>query len=284
MPIYDLSYRRLEQRLPPPVGRFAIIARLGILERLSRRWFDLLIGVSLLPFVVFAIALFVSMRYPELTANVPILKFGPSSFRSFLWAQSFFAFLVTIFAGSGVISGDIRTRALPLYLSKPISPFDYIVGKLMVPTFFLALVTALPAELLWLMRVLTGEGVAFFTEHPLLPVRILLASAVTMVVMSVLMLALSSLSRSAWLPGLGLAIIYLFAPPLAGLMRLLFKTDLPILLSLHANLSRVSDGLFGTPPTSGPSWLASLAVLVLVTIACGVVLRIRIRGVDVVSS
>lgn len=283
MPVYDHSYRHLERALPMPSARWLVIARLGIVERLSSRWFDALLAVALLPFLYYAVRIFVEARFPDVIQSVPQLAVQPGSFLQLLRAQLGFAFLVTIFAGSGVISGDLRTRALPLYLSKPIGRLDYVLGKLLVPAVCIAIVTLLPAELLLLLRVLTAEGDQYLMEGPLLALRIGVTSLLFMTTMSFLMLALSSLTRSTWLPGLGFAIAYLFGRAFAHVLRFVFDSDLPLLLSVRENLVRVADGIFGTPPATGPSWILSLVMLGAMMVASGIVLHWRIRAVDVVS-
>jgi ABC-type transport system involved in multi-copper enzyme maturation permease subunit len=47
--------------------------------------------------------------------------------------------LLAILVGSGLISGDLRARALPLYLVRPIRSWEYVLGKALV----------LPRVLLW---------------------------------------------------------------------------------------------------------------------------------------
>lgn len=284
MPVFDHSYRHLDKPLVAPAYRFLVIARMGIVEHLRRRWFDLLLVVAGIPFVYYAVRLFVEMRFPEVVQNVPQIAVGPTAFLEYVKGQIVFAFLVTIFAGSGLISNDLRTRALPLYLSRPISRFDYALGKFLVASFFVAVVTIVPAELLLFLRIMTSENLKFFTDHPLLPLQVLAASLLIISAMSILMLAMSSLSRSAWLPGLGFAILYLFGRAQAAVMQLVFKSFFPVLMSLRHNLARCADAIFGAPPQVGPSWIASFVVL---AFACGlsvIVLMSRIRAVEVVSS
>ena len=53
------------------------------------------------------------------------------SFR-FVFLSGFLVALVTIFGGSGLIATDMKNNALSLYLSKPISWVDYLIGKFAV--------------------------------------------------------------------------------------------------------------------------------------------------------
>lgn len=292
MPVFDHSYRHLERPLREPRLRWLVIARLGIAERLARRWFDALLVVAFLPFLYYTVRLFLELRLPDILGEnmrqgdqfLEYLAISPASFMQLLKTQMIFAFLVTIFAGSGLVSGDLRTRALPLYMSKPITRLDYVLGKFLVCAFFVGLVTLVPAELLLFLKAVTSENLSFLWENPLLPARIALSSAAIMSVMSILMLAMSSLSRSAWLPGLGFAILYLFSRAFSGLLRLMLRSHEPVLLSLRDNLARVTEGVFGTPPAVGPHWILSGVMLALLVAVSAAVLHVRIRGVEVVAS
>ena len=55
-----------------------------------------------------------------------------TSSRSFLSVQGVFAFLLTAYAGPGLISPDLSNNALPLYLCRPISRTEYVLSKMAV--------------------------------------------------------------------------------------------------------------------------------------------------------
>jgi hypothetical protein len=64
------------------------------------------------------------------------------------------AILVTLFVGCGLVADDVKARALPLYLSRPITPFDYYLGKLLIPVAVLASLVLAPMLFLVLLSVL----------------------------------------------------------------------------------------------------------------------------------
>ena len=57
-------------------------------------------------------------------------------------------FFITVYVGAGLIANDRRANALQIYLSKPLSRAEYVVGKLAILMVFLLLVTWVPAFLL----------------------------------------------------------------------------------------------------------------------------------------
>ncbi len=58
--------------------------------------------------------------------------------------------LLAIFTGAGLISEDLKARALTLVLVRPIRALDYAVGKALVVPWVLVTRTALPGVALWL--------------------------------------------------------------------------------------------------------------------------------------
>jgi ABC-type transport system involved in multi-copper enzyme maturation permease subunit len=80
-------------------------------------------------------------------------------FAGLLSVQGFLAVLLTAYAGPGLISPDLSNNALPLYLCRPISRAEYVIGKMMVLFLPLSAITWVPALLLWgLEASLEGNG------------------------------------------------------------------------------------------------------------------------------
>jgi len=284
MPIYDISYKRLQRRPRLPRFPWFVIARQGISARLSRRSIDFLLMGAAIPLLYYCVCLFLEFRFPDLVAQVPRLRVTLLSFTDLMRAEMLFAFLMTIFSGSALISGDLRTRALPLYLSKPITRVDYILGKLLVPAVLLALVTLLPSLILLFLRVTTSKSLDFITANPLVLFRILAASGASIATMSLLITALSALSRSSWLPGLGFAIIYIFGRALGSILHLFTGSDLPMLLSLRDDIREVAAAAFGHYLYSGIHSLLAVLALLCFGFASLLILAVRVRAVEVVSS
>lgn len=59
--------------------------------------------------------------------------------------------LLAIFTGAGLVSEDLKVRALTLYLVRPITAFDYALGKALVVPWVLVTRTALPGAAFWLL-------------------------------------------------------------------------------------------------------------------------------------
>jgi hypothetical protein len=109
-----------------------------------------------------------------------------------------------------LISQDIRSRAFLLYFSRPLSPFQYIWGKLLVVLFYSLLITLAPALLLLTAGVLLSPGLDVLSATWDLPLRAVAAAAVITVPGALLALALSSLTTESRFAAVGWFSIWIF--------------------------------------------------------------------------
>ena len=63
----------------------------------------------------------------QLTQLIPI---DGSFFQVFVNIQGGFAFFVALLVGPPLVSSDLRNNALPLYLCRPFSRTEYVMGKM----------------------------------------------------------------------------------------------------------------------------------------------------------
>lgn len=79
--------------------------------------------------------------------------------------NALFVVLLALFVGSGLVADDLRTRALPLYLVRPLGPVDYFLGKWLVVPATLFVHVFVPGLFLVVLASLTrpsGEAWSFF--------------------------------------------------------------------------------------------------------------------------
>ncbi|HVP12774.1 MAG TPA: hypothetical protein VMV94_16485 [Phycisphaerae bacterium] len=126
-----------------------------------------------------------------------------AEFREVLWrsaflflfkAELYWAFLVAAFAGPGLIADDLKARALPIYFARPVTPFSYLLGKVMVIAFFVSLAILLSNLLGLIFGVIVTGGLATTAQTIRLGLDLLLCGGAATLFMGVLMLALSSMS------------------------------------------------------------------------------------------
>ncbi len=281
MPIYDQGYRRYEARSPLHQVRFWPITREALRLVLAKRAFLGLLAVSFVPFIVRLGQIYVVTRFPEAGRLLPI---DGRLFGEFLNQQIGFTILLSIFGAAGLVANDLRTGAILVYLSRPLTRRDYVAGKLLVPLLLNLAVTLVPALVLYL------AGLALAPEQYLkwdllwiAPAIVVHAVTVSLVV-SLLILAVSSLSHSARVAGLGFAGLFLGLEMVRLVLQNGFNRKEAVLLSLQADLQSLGVALFGVVDRQlDVAWVWPLGVLVAVTLACLAILRSRVRAVEIVT-
>jgi ABC-2 type transport system permease protein len=280
MPIYDQGYRRYEARGPLREIRFWPITREALRMILAKRAFLGLLAVSFLPFLVRVGQIYVVTRFPEAGRVLPV---DGRLFGEFLNQQIGFTILLSIFGASGLIANDLRTGAILVYLSRPLTRRDYVLGKAGVPLALNLSVTLAPGLLLYAIGLtLAPEQFAKWGLAWIAP-AVVAHSVVICAVVSLLALAISSLSRSARVAGLAFFGLIFGLEVVRQVLQNAFGRREAMLLSLQADMQALGQALFGLGGERAVPWAAPAAVLVLVALGCLAVLRSRVRAVEIVT-
>jgi len=279
VPIHDQSYRHYGGGRAIPGKSWTVIAWAGILTMIRKRIFIGLLLMSMGPFVVVAGRAWVSANYPQMSMLAP----SAETFRQYLEWQGFFIFIITVWAGAGLIANDRRANALQIYLSKPLMRSEYIAGKLAVLFGFLMLVTFVPAILLLLLKVAFDGNLTFLKNNLFLIPAITVGSLIQVSVAAFLMLALSSLSKSARYVGILYVGLTFFTTAIYGALYAITGSSRIAWISINNNVLQVVDVVFRLKPRYEVPWQVSLLVLVGVIVVSISILERRVRGVEVVT-
>lgn len=228
MPILDLGYRRWSGERTPRPMRWGVVARTGIALIWRGAWLRRLLLIATFPavFAVFgffayeqavqgqapprlvATILSRQLRAPELADR---LLEDPAAVRHDVWAQFLMwlfrypqAVLMVVVLGivaPRLISYDLRSRGYLLYLSRPLTPAEYLLGKTAVLWFLLAMITTVPALLVYVAGVLLSPGLVVVEHTWDLPLRVLLATCVLAIPTSSLAICYSSLTTESRFAG-----------------------------------------------------------------------------------
>ena len=279
MPIHDQGYRHYEGRRAPHGGAWWIIARSHMATLLQYRWFQILLLVSFAPFVVRAVQIYFA------STNAQVAEFlatTPDTFRDFLSQQRLSVFLVVIMQ-SGLIADDRRTNALQLYLSKPLTRVEYVLGKLVPPLAFVLGVTWLPAVLLLILQIVFSGSLTFLRANLFLLPAITLFSLAQALLSACAILALSSLSTSRRFVAVMYAGIIFFTAAMYQVLRGITSSRTWAVISPGEMLDVIANAIFRcTGEPAVPVYVAVIVLLVIVGVAM-VILERRIRAVEVVA-
>jgi len=281
MPIFDQGYRRYEARGPLRQVRFWPITREALRLILSKRAFLVLLMAAFAPFLVRLVLMYASLRFPDLQSWLPV---DGRVFGEFLNMQIGFTILLSIFGASGLIANDLRTGGILVYLSRPLTRRDYVLGKLGVPLALNLAVTLLPALALYVVALGLAPDQFFQWELAWIGPAIVVHAFVISLFVSLLSLAVSALSRSARVAGLGFFGLIFGLEMVRLVVQNGFNRPEAMLISFQADLQSLGVALFGLADNDlTMHWAAPAAFLLVVGLACVAILRSRVRAVEIVT-
>jgi len=127
----------------------------------------------------------------ELGIPSQVLTIDNKFFLNFMSVQGVFAFLLTTFAGPGLISPDLANGALPLYFCRPFSRTDYVLGKASVLVILLSQITWVPGLILFAIQAgLAGASWAW--SNLWIAGSLMISSLIWIAILSLLAMALSA--------------------------------------------------------------------------------------------
>jgi hypothetical protein len=270
-----------------PSGRSpaAILGRDTLRLLLRRRIVRLLLFVSVIFTLVWGGMIYLESRVPDtgpLREVARVVRVDAASFWRYLTQQRL-VHLALCLAAADLVALDRRHRALQIYLARPLRPRDYVLGKALAIAVLLSLTTWVPGLFLVLLKTALQADIGWLAEEPWLPASIVGYAAVLVPVSTLLTLAASSLSQSPRLASAQLFAFVALSAAAAQLLAGLTRTETWHLVSYNANLDRLASALFARSPRYDvPVWLAVL-VLAGLTAVSALLLRRRIRPIDVVG-
>jgi ABC-type transport system involved in multi-copper enzyme maturation permease subunit len=292
MAVYKRRYNPYTGSLTPQRSRFFVLTRYAFADLLKSRFFVLLLILSLVPILFFAGYIFIAnnktVQLLMQLRSADLFSVETQYFMVIMIVQTQAAFLLNCWVGPVLIAGDLTNGALPLFLSRPFSRADYVLGKLAVLGLLLSAVTWVPALLLFSLQAgLARNG--WIWSHLWMLVPMLFCSAIW-----ILMLSLISLAVSAWVKlrivATGVIFISFFVPAGLGEMfnsimgthwgRLLNFSEMFRLILAKGFRERA--GFFGSIGRSEIPVPAAWGVLILVCLLSLVVLNARLRAREVV--
>ncbi len=266
MAVYEHTYRRYTGAITPQWTRFLVVSRY-IFKDVFQSKILIFSFAKCFIFPLFCVAA-IWIRNSDIielidTGGVDPLAINASLFKVFMWVQGAFAFYLTMLAGPGLISRDLANNGLPLYLCRPISRAEYVLGKISVLAILLSLITWVPGFLLYALQSHLDEG-NWMTENLDVLTGMFMGFWVTILVLSLLILALSAWLK--WRPVAAFMMLMIFSTGsfIALVLNGLFRTDWGHITNPVQLLSIVWSSLLGTEIPAGPpvamAWLGLAAL------------------------
>ncbi len=293
MAVYDRLYRTYTGRLTPGSSRFLVFARYALEDVFRSRLFLVFFVGCLVPILSFSVLIYLRYNLEALeTFGIPVdqlLKIDAGFFRNYVHGvQSILLFVLILIVGPSLVSPDLRTNAMALYLSRPLSKRHYVAGKLLVLVLLGSVITWIPAVLLYVFNGFLAGG-SWWLDNLRVPLAMVGTFGLWLLVLSMVALAISAWVK--WRPIASIAFLALFfmASTTGPVMSAVMGTWFGMMLNPFRAISRIATQLYGAGEVIdfggrgdmpvGAAWF-SLGALGLV--ATWVLFR-RIRAYEVVS-
>lgn len=289
MAVYKHNYQAYSGPLTSSVLRFLILARYAYQRIFTSRIFLALFLLCFVPPLGGAVFVYLQHNAKALQIlQIPIDELIPidaAFFEVLLYIQCSLGFILAVLVGPGLISPDLTNNALPLYLSRPLTRRDYVLGKISALLILLSAVTWIPLSLLFLFQAKMA-GWAWLWQHFRLEGAIFAGSWLWMLVISLLALALSAWVR--WKPVAGALIfgVFIVGGGFGALINAILFTSWGSLFNIGEMMDIAWHYLFGRQGSSIsalPVWGAFVGLLGFCGF-CLLLLSKKLKAYEVVRS
>jgi ABC-2 type transport system permease protein len=291
MAVYEHTYKPYEGKLTPAWSRFLVLPRYAYQDLFKYRLFTALFVLCYVCPLIYTVLIYLRHNLSALAifgtdaariaGDIPI---GGGFFFIFINIQTTLAFIFTVIIGPVLISRDLANNALPLYLSRPFTRFEYIVGKMSVLLIMLSLITWVPGLLLFLFNA-SLEGAGWMVENWWIANAIITLSFSWLVILSLLATAFSAWIKWRTAASAALFAIFIIPIPIGVFTQVMFNTNKGHMLNLAMAFNGLSKDLLrldwmDSLLSAGESWFVFAAYAAL----CLFMLSRKVRAYEVVSS
>ncbi len=299
MAVYKKTYRPYEGELTPSWKRFLVVTRYAFEDLHRSRFLNIFYIATFLYPLICALLIYIQHNASVLnlvgaqSAN-KIISINVVFFMSLLGWQSMLALFLAAFIGPGQVSPDLANNALPLYLARPFSRVEYVLGKMSVLLILLSFMTWVPGLLLFGLEGYL-EGWQWIGDHARFAVAIFAGAWIWIVLLALLALALSAWVK--WKPAAGALMfgVFFVAGGFGATLNAIQRTNWGSLFNIRYLIGSVWVQLFegSNQTTNGalffrapmgeqlPMW-CSWAALIGICLVCLYMLAHKIRGTEVV--
>jgi len=291
MAVYEHTYKPYAGPLTPEWSRFLVIPRHAYRDVFSSKLFTGFFALCFVCPLVMAILIYLhhnltAMAIFEINLR-DLVPINGVFFQFFVAFQTGLAFLLTVLIGPPLVSRDLANNALPLYLCRPLSRAEYVVGKMSVLMILISAVTWIPGELLFLFQSYL-EGAGWAARNLWIAGAVFIGSWTW-----ILLLALLSVTISAWVKwrlaaSAALFGLFIISNAMGFMVNGVLVTRWGSLFNLTIIMKTIEDSLFRSPNSMNfPNWMvlptaAAWIMLGLFLGMCVLLLTRRVRAYEVV--
>jgi ABC-2 type transport system permease protein len=286
MAVYKRTYTAYDGPLTPEWSRFTVIPR-STYKKLGQSKLLMVLRMASLIYPLGCIL------YVYLANNLSVLSdlgiqagryitVDRTLFLYFCWIQGAFAYVMTALVGPSLVSPDLVNNALPLYLCRPFTRTEYVLGKMSVLVGLLSLTTWVPGLVVFVVQA-SLAGWDWTVANAWMAGSLFVGLFLWVVLLSLIALAISAWVK--WKIAAGALLLGLFVAG-AGFgtaLNSIVRTEYGTLMNLTLVMYTVWSQLFGLEPDTGLSVGEAWGVIALVCAGCVWLLSKKVRAFEVVK-
>jgi ABC-2 type transport system permease protein len=296
--VHKRAYRPYEGPLTSERGRFLVLPRYGLLELFESRLLTAFCVLCFVPILIGASAIYIAYS-PAARAllemsSAPDFVRKPDFFFATLTFQGGLAFLLTAWVAPVLVSPDLVNGALPLYLSRPFTRAEYVLGKATVLLTLLSAITWVPVLVLFALEAGLAEG--WGLAHIRIAAAVFAGAWVWILVLTLLGLAISAWIRWRVVASGALAGVFFMGAAFGEMWKEVLHAPWGRLANLYYLVGLVWRSLFGMvtrysmaqemfndgPGRDLPTWAAWAGLAAAAALSVWLLER-RLRAREVVS-
>lgn len=291
MAVYKRTYKAYTGALTPRWSRFLVLSRFSFANLFDSRLFTAFTVLCMVPFLLgFVLIYLVHSPTVQLILGINTLRANPIAidgrwFLTYLAIQSWLGFFLTAWCAPGLIAQDLANNALPLYLSRPLSRAEYLLGKITVLATLLSCVTWVPALILFFLQA-EMEGHGWGWENISIAGAILVSAWLFIALISLVSMALSVWMKWRIAATAAMLALFFVVPGFGVAINQILRVHWGLLLSLPLDLFLVWYHMFDTqqrfrPADIIPVWQAWATIIMVCWLAI-LLLDKRLRAKEVI--
>jgi ABC-2 type transport system permease protein len=286
MAVYKRTYKGYEGGLTRQWSRFMVLPRYSFARLFQSKFLLMFLAACAIYPVGAAGFIYIAHNVSFLKALNPqagtLLDVNERFFVFFCNFQGTLAFLLTAIVGPSLVSPDVTNNAMPLYLCRPFTRGEYVLGRMTVVLYLLSLITWIPGLILFGIQA-DMAGWEWTKAHLFIAWGLFAGLFVWSVILSLIALAISAWVR--WkiaAGGLILGVIFVgagFGAAINGVMR----TKNGYLVDIVEMMKVVWAHLFRYDLENGISATQAWSVLAVVSFGSLWLLSKKVRAFEVVK-
>jgi ABC-2 type transport system permease protein len=287
--VYKRTYTGYDGPLTPEWSRFLILPRTTYAKLSESRLLTTLRNLAFVYPLGCLIYVYLANNLSVLTdlgiaqgQAARFLTVDSTMFLYFCWIQGAFAYIMTALVGPSLVSPDLVNNALPLYLCRPFSRTEYVLGKMSVLGILLSIATWVPGLVVFTAQA-SLAGWDWTVDNAWIAGSVVVGLGLWVVLLSLIALAVSAFVKWRIAAGAVLLGIFVAGAGFGTALNQIVRTQYGSLLNLTQVMYTIWSQLFGQSADTGLSAGEAWSVVAVVCAVCVWLLSRKIRAFEVVK-